>query len=222
MEELPKKLILKKAKTHKGRLAISQKLGKLVEDPKINLLINTNNSSEIMRLVLNDLYLMFKEFSKKLMKKNKIESVFTTKKDIEYLLEKNNAAIFVYTSDTKKKGMNIVFGNSFNFKVMDSFEFEMLNFINIDHFSQFIKVDSSIKPIIIFQGEVFETDKEYERIKNFFLDLFKLRNINDIDIKGLNRIIAVSCGEDKIIKIRCFEVDKISEYIVYYFFYLSS
>ena len=48
-------LEIKKAKTHQGRLHIEKKLPKLIERPKEGLFLNTHNSSEIMRMVLNDL-----------------------------------------------------------------------------------------------------------------------------------------------------------------------
>ena len=45
----------KKAKTHKGRLYLKKFEPKLIENPKECLFINTENSSEIMRMVLSDL-----------------------------------------------------------------------------------------------------------------------------------------------------------------------
>ncbi len=45
----------KKAKTHKGRLYLKKQEPKLIENPKECLFLNTENSSEIMRMVLADL-----------------------------------------------------------------------------------------------------------------------------------------------------------------------
>lgn len=45
----------RKAKTHKGRVYLKSLQAKIVEDPKQSLFINTDNSSEIMRLILNDM-----------------------------------------------------------------------------------------------------------------------------------------------------------------------
>lgn len=45
----------KKAKTHKGRLHLLSQQAKAVEDPKTCLFINSDNSSELMRMVLSDL-----------------------------------------------------------------------------------------------------------------------------------------------------------------------
>lgn len=46
---------IKKAKTHKGRLHLNSLAAKLKEDPKDCLFLNTDNSSEIMKLVMNNL-----------------------------------------------------------------------------------------------------------------------------------------------------------------------
>ncbi len=48
-------LELKKAKTHKGRKHLQSKLPKVIENTKECLFLNTHNSSELMRMVLNDL-----------------------------------------------------------------------------------------------------------------------------------------------------------------------
>ena len=52
---MDKPVEMKKAKTHKGKVFLQKKMPKAVEDPKMSVLLNTNNSSEIMRMVLNDL-----------------------------------------------------------------------------------------------------------------------------------------------------------------------
>jgi hypothetical protein len=46
---------MKKAKTHKGKVFLDSRKPKAVEDPKQCSLINTFNSNEILRMVLNDL-----------------------------------------------------------------------------------------------------------------------------------------------------------------------
>ena len=64
----------KKAKTHKGKVHLNSLLPKLIEDPKQCVYINTKSSSEIMRMVLNDLYLLRRDYSKKLNQKEEISN----------------------------------------------------------------------------------------------------------------------------------------------------
>ena len=51
MEDLEER----KAKTHKGKLFLDSKRPKEIEGPKQCLFINTNKSSEIMKMILEDL-----------------------------------------------------------------------------------------------------------------------------------------------------------------------
>merc|ERR1712032_1034778 len=158
-------------------------------------------------MVLNDLHLTRKEYSKKLSKKNNIENIFDKPNDIEYICEKNDTSLFAYTTDTKKKPMNLLMGSTFNYKLMDIFEFEVGSFIPISYFAKEIEVDSYIKPVIIFQGDLFETDFQYERIKKFFLDFFRIQDIEEVVISELRKIMIISAGDDKEIKIRNFQIE---------------
>ena len=64
-------LKIKTAKTQKGKSYLKNLLPKLIEDPKQSLFINTTNSSEIMRMIMNDLYLIKKIIAKNYQTKKK-------------------------------------------------------------------------------------------------------------------------------------------------------
>lgn len=151
---------------------------------------------------------MRKESSKKLNQKNEINCVFTNKQDVEYFCEKNNTSLFTYTSDMKKKEMNLVMGCLFNKQILDAFEFEVTNFIPMEYFKEEVVIDSQMKPVLIFQGELFESDYNYERLKKFFIDFFRLYNAEGTIISQLKRVIIFSCDNiEKIIKIRNYQVN---------------
>ena len=199
----------KKPKTHKGKLYLESLLPKLIEDPKQCLFINTANSSEIMRMILNDLYLLRKDYSKKLNKKEKIENLTNGRDSIEFLCEKNNCSLFTFTSDIKKRPMDITFGFTFNHSILDAFNFEVTNYIPIEYFhNKDITIDSYMKPLLFFQGELFESDFEYERVKKYFIDYFRLYDVETAIISELKRIIVISIdNNDKIIKIRNYQIE---------------
>ena len=136
-----------------------------------------------------------------------MESAFSNNQTIEYFGQKNNTPLFAYTSDQKKKPMNLVLGSLFNFKVLDMFEYEVTNYIPISHFSEKVLIDSCMKPVIIFQGDLFETDFQLERMRRFFLDLFKLHDVDEVNISELRRVMMISVTEDREIKIRSFQVE---------------
>lgn len=45
----------KTAKTHKGKLHLQSLLPKEIEDPKHGIFVNSANTSQVMRMILNDL-----------------------------------------------------------------------------------------------------------------------------------------------------------------------
>ena len=198
----------RKAKTHKGKLYLESLKPKLIEDPKKCLFINTNNSTEIMRMVLNELYLMRKEFSKKFSRKEDIFNIVQNKERVEFLCTKNNTTFFSLSSHNKKHPMDLTLGILYDHQVLDSFEFEVTNFIPMYYFKGAATINSDLKPIIIFQGELFESDFNYDRLKKFFIDYFQLYDKENVVISQLRRIIAISIENDeKIIKIRNYQVN---------------
>lgn len=71
-----------------------------------------------------------------------------------------------------------------------------------------------MKPLVIFQGDIFETDFEFARIKKFFYEFFKLYDITDINISILKRVVVFTAASDKIIKIRSFQLSEINEHTI--------
>jgi ribosome production factor 2 len=142
--------------------------------------------------------------------------------EIEFFCTQNDTSLFCFTTDTKKKPMNLAIGSLFNNKILDAFEFEVANFIPIEYFSKNIEVDSYMKPIIIFQGDLFETDFELDRMRKFFLDFFRIKDLEEVDISDLRRVVVVSVAEDREIKIRNFQTTKFNQYNVRLYLPFSS
>ena len=198
----------RKAKTHKGKLYLESLKPKLNEDPKECLFINTQNSNELMRMVLHEFYLMRKEFSKKLTRKENIFNITQNKENVEFLCTKNNTTFFSLSSHNKKHPMDLTLGCLYDHQVLDSFEFEVTNFIPMSYFKEGTTINSDLKPIIIFQGELFESDFNYDRLKKFFIDFFQLYDKPSVVISELRRIIVISIeNEEKVVKIRNYQVN---------------
>ena len=198
----------RKAKTHKGKLYLESLKPQLKEGPKQCLYINTENSSEIMRMVLSELFLLRKNFSKKLSKKEQIQNITSNKDNVEFLCKKNNCSLFSITSDIKKRPMDLTMGCLFNHQLLDCFEFEVTNFIPMSYFKENTIINSDIKPVIIFQGELFESDYNYDRLKKFFIDYFQLYDNESVVISEMRRIISINIeNNEKIVKIRNYQVN---------------
>ena len=198
----------RKALTHKGKLYLESLMPKMIEEPKQCLFINTQNSTELMRMVLNEFYLMRKDYSKKLTKKEEIVNVIENRDSIEFLCKKNNTTFFALSSHNKKHPNNITLGCLFDFHLLDYFDFEVTNFLPMSYFKTDTVINSDLKPIIIFQGELFESDFNYDRLKKFFIDFFQLYDKESIIISEMRRIMAISIEKDeKIVKIRNYQIN---------------
>ena len=198
----------RKALTHKGKLYLESLMPKMIEEPKQCLFINTQNSTELMRMVLNEFYLMRKDYSKKLTKKEEIVNVVENRDSIEFLCKKNNTTFFALSSHNKKHPNNITLGCLFDFHLLDYFDFEVTNFLPMSYFKTDTVINSDLKPIIIFQGELFESDFNYDRLKKFFIDFFQLYDKESIIISEMRRIMAISIEKDeKIVKIRNYQIN---------------
>ena len=72
------------------------------------------------------------------------------------------------------------------------------------------------RPAVIFQGDLFEYEPTFVRIKNLLLDFF-VENITipHINIKeGLNRLTTITAADDKNIFIRHYEITSKTDQIL--------
>jgi ribosome production factor 2 len=105
-------------------------------------------------------------------------------------------------------------GNLFENKLLDMFEFEVTNFLPIEYFKGDTHIDACMKPVVIFQGDIFETDFEYARLKKFLFEYFAMYDIEDLSISVLKRLVVISAAGDKTVKIRTYELNDFNEYSV--------
>ena len=127
---------------------------------------------------------------------------------LKYILKKNNSTFFSLSSHNKKHPMDLTLGCLYDHQLLDSFEFEITNFIPMSYFKESLTINSDLKPIIIFQGELFESDFNYDRLKKFFIDYFQLYDKENVIISELRRIIVISIENDeKIVKIRNYQIN---------------
>lgn len=66
--------------------------------------------------------------------------------------------MFVFGSNSKKRPNNIVIGRTYDWKILDMVEFGLTSFTSIEDLSNTIDVPYQIKPFVIFQGDLWETD----------------------------------------------------------------
>lgn len=110
--------------------------------------------------------------------------------------------------------MNLVMGSTYDKKILDMFEFEVTNYIPIEYFAKDIEIDSCMKPILVFQGDIFETDFQYDRLRKYFIDYFRLHDLEEVEVTDLRRVILISSNESKEVLIRSYQIDTFNQYNV--------
>jgi len=62
------------------------------------------------------------------------------------------------------------------------------------------------KPCIAILGSTFQTDEKYRLIANLFVDFFRGKVVQNINLKGLDHVISLSTGPDGIILFRHYAI----------------
>lgn len=115
-------------------------------------------------------------------------------------------------SHQKKRPDNLVLGRVFDGHILDICEFGVKNFKGTSAFETPQHVHADMKPILLFQGEHFETNDNLKRIKSLLIDFFQNNDLKEANIQELKRVMVfTSRGEKEPIEVRHLEVDDISE-----------
>lgn len=185
-----------KPSTHKGRKVIVNKEPKLIEDAKQAFCIKGRNTSQIVNDCMKDLYDLKKPDVQMMQKKNDILP-FENATTIEKFSMKLSAPLFIFGSHNKKRPNNLVFGRMYEHTLLDMVEFGIENYKGLKEY-KVPKISVGIKPILIFNGELFENNQQYIRIKNLFVDMFQREIVKKIRLQGLEHVLSFTADENKI------------------------
>lgn len=117
---------------------------------------------------------------------------------IEKFTSKYNASLFIMALHNKKRPQNLVMGRMYEHTLLDMIEFGVENFKGLKDF-KVAKISSGIKPLLIFNGELFENNYEYGRIKNLLIDMFQREVVEKIRLQGLEHVLSFTAVENKIL-----------------------
>lgn len=169
----------------KKRIKKSQE-PQLDEDEKNVAYIRGFTANERVHKVMKEIYSLKKPNGVNLQKRNVIQP-FEDVAPLEFICQKNDCSLFLFSSHSKKRPNNLVMGRLFDGHVLDMVEFGVENFKSIEDFGARISV--GMKPILIFSGEPFETDFDMIRIKNLLNDFFLGPRPTYLRIKGIEHVI---------------------------------
>lgn len=195
-----------KAVKHTARVEriLKNKEAKIVENTKQALIMRGNRTSQVIINVLTDIASLVKPNCKLLSKKNEILP-FEDANSIEFLTVKNDASLFALGSHTKKRPHNLIIGRTYDGHIFDMIEFGIDKHSQLTEFRDTAKKNIGSKPMMLFQGDQWDTDSTYGKIQNLLLDFFRLDKIDKISLKGLDHVI-VCTVIDGIIYLRAYIV----------------
>lgn len=130
-------------------------------------------------------------------KKNEIRP-FEDISPIERFASKLNSSLFMFTSHNKKRPHNLIMGRMFEHTLLDMVEFGIENYKGLKEF-KVPKISTGIKPMLIFNGDIFENNREYGRIRNLLVDMFHRESAKNIRLKGLEHVISFTARDNKIL-----------------------
>lgn len=195
-----------KAKNARTKRFLDNRAPKLVENAKTVVMLKGGNTSETVTATLKDLHKLKKPRSVHLQRKNPMLP-FEDDTSIEFLSKKNDASLFLFGSHNKKRPHNLVFGRLYDFHVLDMMEMGIDNFKPLSDFKDVVKPATGSKPCLIFNGDLFDSDKDFISAKNLMIDFFQGPVLTQISLQGLDHVIVFTAGDDGKLYLRTYMIE---------------
>lgn len=167
----------------------------LDEDEKNVAYIRGFTANDMVSRVMKDIYMLKKPIGVPLNKKNVCQP-FENASPIEFICQKNECSLFLFTSHSKKRPNNLVMGRLFDGYILDMVEFGVEYYRAIEDFAS--RISLGVKPILIFAGEPFEAEFDMIRVKNLLNDFFSGPRPKSIRVKGIEHVIYFIAHNGKI------------------------
>ncbi|RPA74564.1 ribosome biogenesis protein-like protein RPF2 [Ascobolus immersus RN42] len=186
-----------KPKNARSKRAMDARAPKIQENPKKTLFIRGQTASQLTETHTTDLFAFKIPLSKKFTKKNAILP-FEDATALEFFAQKNDTSLLVFTSNNKKRPHNVTFVRTFNYKVLDMYELGITGgdegYRSLSSFKT-AKPAVGMKPMLLFNGAIWDTTEVYKGLKSYFLDFFKGEDASRVAIEGLQFILTFTVSE---------------------------
>jgi ribosome production factor 2 len=182
-------------KNNRSRRALRKYEPKVLENPKTALFLKGNKCSEIVQGVMNDLSQLKKPHAVRFWKHNDFYP-FETTKNLEFLGFKNDASLFCFGNHQKKRPHNLILGRFFDWQLLDMAEFHVADYDPMQSVKG-IGFQLGSKPMMCFLGSHFQTNVEAQRVQNVLLDFFRGKEVQAVNLAGLDRLIVVTARPPK-------------------------
>ncbi|PSK42240.1 Ribosome production factor 2 [Elsinoe australis] len=203
-----------KPKTARTKRILEKRAPQTQENARQTLFLRYTSCSELIQLLMRDLFLLKQPLCTRFDKKNSIHP-FEDAGSLEFFSEKNDCSLMVYGSHSKKRPHCLTLVRMFDHKVLDMVEL-LVDAESLRTVQQFKgkKPATGLKPLVAFSGTLFEgpEENEYTLARSVLLDLFKGEEAKDVDVEGLQYLVHFSVGEEEegkakpMIRMRCYMI----------------
>lgn len=184
----------REAKTKKGQAVIKSREALINENTKTTLfLFGSVGCSDVTEL-LADLYALRKPFAVRRKIPEKELNPFSNVSEVEFLSQKNDCSLFCYGGHSKKRPANVVIGRTFDHAVLDMVELGILSYIGPNDIPG-PKAPLGTKPLIIFQGHLWETDAALASAKSLFTDFFRGPTVEGVAHAAIRYALVLTATE---------------------------
>ena len=168
----------------------------LVEPTKSTLLLQGIRASANMMTLLKELKAVQAPHSKLLSKKNPIVA-FEDPHSLEFLLTKNDCALFAMATHNKKRPNNLIMGRTFNHQVLDMVELGVTYFKSMQDFGGTIpKKRIGSKPLLLFVGDIWQQELDFRNLQNLLTDFYRGDIVDKLVAAGLDHLMVFTAARD--------------------------
>lgn len=184
-----------KGREARAARAIRKREPKLIESDR-NLLGVRGPSSSLRGVqVLRDLLSLKKPDARMLGRKNDIRP-FEDVSSLEFLCERNDCSAFAYTSSSKKRPDNVIFGRMFDHHILDMVEMGVVDFAPLQSLKG-PKARIGSQSAFIFQGDAWGREESLKRLQNLILDVWAGRDVTKLSLAGLDHVIVLTAFDSE-------------------------
>ncbi|KAI9360384.1 Brix domain-containing protein [Zopfochytrium polystomum] len=194
-----------KPRTAASKRALQEREPKVIEEGKNTLFVRGATTSETVMDTFKDLYALRRPKAILFNKRNDVHP-FEDTRPIEFFSLKNDASLIVLANHSKKRPHNLTVIRTFDYQILDIVEFGIVRALPSAAFDG-PKPGIGQRPVMLFQGDLFEVNEDFKKIKNVLMDLFRASETSDlIDLKGLDHVVSVSVDDKAVIHLRSYMV----------------
>eukprot|EP00282_Hemiselmis_andersenii_P037852 CAMPEP_0169446224 /NCGR_PEP_ID=MMETSP1042-20121227/10861_1 /TAXON_ID=464988 /ORGANISM="Hemiselmis andersenii, Strain CCMP1180" /LENGTH=295 /DNA_ID=CAMNT_0009557677 /DNA_START=901 /DNA_END=1784 /DNA_ORIENTATION=- len=187
----------RKPKNARAKRALKERESKVIEGDRAALFMRGTHTSEAITELLKDLHDLKKPNSTYFARRND-KRPFEDETSVEFLCQKNEASFFGFASHSKKRPNNLVLGRIFNYKIFDMHEVALTNIRPSASFKPSKAASNQNRPVMIFQGDAFESDAKLSELKSLFLDMFQHASPGKVNLAGVEHAVVLTAKGDKV------------------------